>query len=222
MFSISEISQKISGNITRELDLDEDKKAVINYGIFALIQIMLSIVSVIVFGAIFNVVVEALIISFVTSILRKSSGGVHASSPRVCIVIGTFTSVGMAKISKAIKLNFNFIFFSGIMIFIISYYLVYKLAPVDSLSKPIKKIEKRKKLKKNSLIILTIYLIIVTISAIMFIRLKNYNSIIYIDCIYLGVIWQVFSLTQYGHSILSNIDRMISFILNWIERRCKQ
>ena len=71
MFSISEISQKISGNITRELDLDEDKKAVINYGIFALIQIMLSIVSVIVFGAIFNVVVEALIISFVTSILRK-------------------------------------------------------------------------------------------------------------------------------------------------------
>ena len=43
MFSVEDISNKISNGITRELDLDEDKKAVVNYGIFAILHTALSV-----------------------------------------------------------------------------------------------------------------------------------------------------------------------------------
>ena len=40
MFKIENICEKISNNIAQELNLDDDKKSVINYGIFAFIQMM--------------------------------------------------------------------------------------------------------------------------------------------------------------------------------------
>ena len=68
---IEEVCRNISDYIAIELNLDEEKKSVINYGIFAFIHMIICIVLVAFFGAIFNVFLEALIISFTTSILRK-------------------------------------------------------------------------------------------------------------------------------------------------------
>ena len=112
MFKIENICEKISCYIAQELNLDDDKKSVINYGIFAFIQMIICIALVIIFGFIFNVIIEALIISFTISILRKSSGGVHASSPERCAVIGTVSSVSMALISKYINVSFSFFTYS--------------------------------------------------------------------------------------------------------------
>ena len=56
--------------------------------------------------------------------------------------------------------NLKLIIILGVVIFIWSYYIIYKLAPVDSASKPIVKEEKRKRMKKGSIILLSVYLII--------------------------------------------------------------
>ena len=88
MLNIESICEKISNNIAQELNLDYDKKSVIN-------------------------------------ILRKRSGGGHASSPRSCAILGTIVSVGMALISKHIDVNLIFIILVGNVIFIWSYYIVY-------------------------------------------------------------------------------------------------
>ena len=156
MVKIEKICENISDYISRELNFNEDKKSVINYGIFAFIHMMICILLVMIVGFIFNVMVEALIISFTTSILRKSSGGVHANSPEKCAVIGTISSVGLALIVKNCNLNYIMNIFIGSIIFMFSYYIIYKLAPVDSVSKPIKNIKKIRKLKRAS-IITTIY-----------------------------------------------------------------
>lgn len=202
MFKIENICKKISSYIAQELNLDDDKKSVINYGIFAFIQMGICIALVIIFGFIFNVTIEAIIVSFTISILRKSSGGVHAHSPERCAVIGTVTSVGMALISKYINVSFSFFILVGSIIFIWSYYIVYKLAPVDSIAKPIKSIEKRKRLKKSSIMILSFYLIVVVINILCYLVIKNYSLLTYSLCIYMGLLWQVFSLTKGGHLIL--------------------
>jgi len=202
MFKIQNICEKISSNIAQELSLDDDKKSVINYGIFAFIQMMICIVLVIIFGTVFNVVIEALIISFTISILRKSSGGVHASCPGRCAIIGTIASVGMGLISKHINVSFSLVILIGSIIFIWSYYIVYKLAPVDSIAKPIKNIEKRNRLKKSSIVILSAYLIIVVINNLYFYFMKNSTVLVYSLCIYMGLLWQVFSLTKYGYLVM--------------------
>ncbi|MBN1035145.1 accessory regulator AgrB [Clostridium botulinum] len=206
MFKVEGICKKISDYIAEELNFDDDKKSVINYGIFAFVQMVICIALVIIFGVIFNVTIEALIISFTVSILRKSSGGVHASSPERCAVIGTVTSVGMALMAKNINYSFSFVILFGIIVFVWSYYILYKLAPVDSIVKPIKNIKKRRRLRKSSIITLSVYLIIVIINILSYLSINNFVLLTYSLCIYMGLLWQVFSLTKSGHLILGKLN----------------
>lgn len=206
MLRIEKVCEKLSSDIAKELNLDDDKKSVINYGIFSFVQMGFSVLLVMIVGAIFNVFVESLITSFTTSILRKSSGGAHASSPIKCAIIGTISSVGMGLISKYYIINININILIGIITFIGAYCILYKLAPVDSIAKPIKNIEKRKRLKKHSIMILSVYLILVIINFAYYF-LKNSNVLVYSSCIYMGVLLQVFSLTKIGHLLLGKLDK---------------
>lgn len=209
MFKVENICKRFSGYIAQELNLDEDKKAVINYGIFAFTQIMLCILLVIIFGSVFNVIIESLIISFVSSILRKSSGGAHSSSAEKCAVIGTVMTVIMAVIAKEINMTFFLNLIAGFIVYICSYYIIYKLAPVDSIAKPIKSVVKRKKLRKISFITVSIYLMITLINTLLYLLTEKYLFLKYCTCIYMGIGWQVFSLTKSGHLVLGKIDDLI-------------
>ena len=103
---MEKLSNNIANKVASELTLDENNREVIAYGTFALIQMLLSITLVFLFGLLFHVAFEALIISFTGSILRKYSGGVHASSPGICTFIGTIVCVGQAVlISLLIELS---------------------------------------------------------------------------------------------------------------------
>ena len=98
MIDIGELSNKIATKIVVETDGDEERKSVIEYGIFAMIQTGIAIICTVIFGLLFNVLVEALIVSFSISILRKCSGGVHATSPTRCTVIGTIICLSLIHI----------------------------------------------------------------------------------------------------------------------------
>ena len=208
MYNIEQFCKNISNNIGDELDFNEEKKAVINYGLFAVVQIMISVILVLFFGVIFKVVEESMIILLVISILRQSSGGVHASSPSTCTLIGTILSVGMAWVINYINFNFTFIILVSIVIFIWAYYILYKLAPVDSPAKPIRTEAKRKRLKKSSILILSVYMLIVMGNSIGYYFTKNNNLLAYTGCIHVGVLWQVFSLTKTGHLVLGKLDAL--------------
>lgn len=205
MLKIENICEKVSNYIAKELDFDDDKKSVINYGIFAFIQMGICIALVIAFGLIFNVTIEALIVSFTISILRKSSGGVHSKSPERCAIIGTASSVGMALICKYMNVTLSTVILSGGIIFIWAYCIVYKLAPVDSVAKPIKSIQRRNKFKKVSIKILSTYLIIIISNILCYMYLEKFRLLTYSLCIYMGILWQVFSLTKSGHFILGKL-----------------
>ena len=71
MFNAEMLSKKIAFKIANELNLDNDNKEVISYGIFAIVQMVYNILLVILFGAIFNVVIEALIVSFIISYFKE-------------------------------------------------------------------------------------------------------------------------------------------------------
>jgi accessory gene regulator B len=206
------ISEKIAQKIAYELKLDKDKTEVIAYGAFAFFQIIFSLILVIIFGIIFGVLIEALILSFSLSILRKSSGGVHASNPNICLIIGTVVTIGMAIIIVHIGSSFNFIsaIALGGLCFIWSYYIMLKYAPVDSKAKPINKKEKRESLKKKSIMVLTSYLVIVVAMLTGYYLTSNNSYLIYALCIYGGFTWQAFNLTIIGHKIMNKIDRLLS------------
>ena len=221
MLNIDSLSKGIANKIGIELNFDKDQVEVIAYGTFVFFQTLFSIIITIVFGFMFSVTKEALIVSFIGSIFRKSSGGVHASSPGRCTTIGTAVCVGAGILVKFMLIqisSLNIIIILGILAFTWSYYITYKLAPVDSSSKPIKKQENINRLKKKSIIILSVYLMIVLIILAIYVKTREKNLITYILCIYAGMAWQVFTLTRKGHLVVHKIDIFLSNIFKFLRR----
>lgn len=206
MYNIKKISENVAGNLKKELNLEEEKYEVIEYGLFAFIHMAASILFVVIFGAIFGVLLEALLISFTIAIFRRSSGGAHASTDLSCAIIGVIISVIPAIVLLNINITIkNAIIFSGI-VFLVSFLLVYKLAPVDSPNKPIKSEKKIKRLKRGSLITLGIYMVLFIINILLSIKMNAINFKIYALCISFGVLWQSFTLTKLGHIVLNLMD----------------
>lgn len=199
-----------------ELSLNKDKKDVVAYGMFTLLQTALSILLVIFLGIIFKCAIEALIISFTTSILRKYSGGVHASTPERCIILGVILCLSKALIVVHLiypSTRLDVLITLGIVTLIYLYYVVIKLAPVDSLKKPIRTVEKRKRMKKYSIATLNMYVIISLVLSLIYMHTGYSKLVIYILCIYIGTAWQVFTLTNKGELIFSKIDKIINKVL---------
>lgn len=216
MFNMESLTNNIADKIALELGLDSDRKEVIAYGIFALLQTILSIVFIIVFGVIFRVWAEALIVSLAASILRKYSGGIHATSPVICTIVGTIIMIVIALLISFViiqKINLMIIILLGVITFAYSYYLIYKLAPVDSAAKPIKTQKKRERMRKGSVLVLNIYMIIVVLNIIMYISTAEKMFLTFSLCIYGGTVWQAFTLTSAGHLIFSKIDAFLNHIL---------
>lgn len=218
---MEKISDRIADKIALELKYDNNKKEIIAYGTFALLHTFISVFLTIVFGYLFGVVIEAIIISFTVSILRKYSGGVHASSSSNCTIIGLIICIGQASIISLIadlKIEFNIVLISLLMTFVWTCYIIYKLAPVDSPAKPIKREEKRKRMKKRSLITLIIYFIIVVFIMILYLKFKKRKFLTYTLCIGGGVLWQSFTLTKEGHLVLSKMDSFFNYIIKKVRK----
>ncbi|MCT4594545.1 MAG: accessory gene regulator B family protein [Anaeromicrobium sp.] len=201
---IHKLSNHISEKIENELNHDNDQREVIKYGVFVSMQILYSILVSIIIGLVCGTLKEILIISFTASILRRYSGGVHATSLNRCVVIGNFIFGVMALGVKYIYLSNHISLYLIGGIFLYGYYVIFKYVPVDTESKRIKNDIKRKKLRNKSLVLLSIYLII----TMLFIK-DNVSM-----AIAMGIFYQIFTLTKLGNVTLSKLDNILSNIIN--------
>lgn len=215
MFNLDSITKNITKNLEKQLELNQDETSVVQYGLYAFFQMSLSIVLVAIVGLVFDVAIEALIISFSISIFRKYSGGVHATTSINCLIIGVIVSVLPTVIISKIPININYLILIGIVVFISSIFITYRLAPVDSCNKPIRKKEKIERLKKGSVIILISYIMLVLFNILIYYYSKNEIFLVYCRCIYIGVVWQVFTLTKLGHIFITIIDSLLIKVLTW-------
>lgn len=213
MISIQSLCENISDKIAKELDIETDQKAVINYGLFAMIQTSIAILIEIILGIMLGVLIPTLIISLIAVILRKYSGGSHAQTPEGCVFIGTVISVGGALGVSWIPWSVVTIIVLGVIIFSTSYYFIWRLAPVDSAAKPIRREEKKKLLKKRSIFILSIYLVTVIVSLLLYLTNSDENLLLYIASVYVGIGWQTFTLTDTGHLAMKKMDLLFNKII---------
>lgn len=213
---IEKIASLISENVSRELGYDEEKKAVVQYGTYALIQTLISIFTVFIVGLILGVALEALVFLFTVSILRKYSGGAHSDSSNICTMLGIIMS-SLAGLLVNLKLlnniNINWIIGFIVVIFGMAYYIILKYAPVDTPNKRIKTDKKRKRMLNESLKILTIYLFIVLCGAIVYYNFNLGIAKSIIMSLLFGVIWQCITLTSMGELLLNSLDSFIHKLL---------
>lgn len=158
---------------------------------------------------------EALTFSISASILRKYSGGVHASSPSRCVIIGTFSAALAGILINNIFYTINSITVAVISgaIIIFAFTTVLKNAPVDSIKKPIKNIEIRKQFKRKSIFVIFIFSFIIII---LFILNEKFSELYYIkliESIGVGVLWQTITLTKNGINFLNKVDSALKYII---------
>ncbi len=210
------IAVKIGNNAKLLLNVDEDKEQIIIYGAICLFQIIFAFLWIIIAGLIFGVLYEALVFSVTISILRKYSGGVHASSPSRCIILGTALAVvaGILIDNIFYKLNMSSVILMSIVFIVFAFIIVAKNAPVDSIKKPITDIKIKKQFKKKSIIVILLFSFIIIIS---FILSKKYSEIYYIkliESISLGILWQIITLTKIGISLINKGDFVLRYIID--------
>ncbi|ABR35303.1 accessory gene regulator ArgB-like protein [Clostridium beijerinckii] len=209
------IATKIGNNAKLFLNVNEEQEQIIVYGAINLFQMLFAILWVIIAGLLFGVFYEALIFSISASILRKYSGGVHASSPSRCVIIGTFSAVLAGILINNIFYSINSInvaVISGAII-IFAFITVFRNAPVDSIKKPIKNIETRKQFKRKSIFTIFIFSFIIII---LFMLNEKFSELYYIkliESISVGVLWQTITLTKNGINFLNKVDSALKYII---------
>ena len=116
-------------------------------------------------------------------------------------------------------INLRLVIFLGLISFSWSFYIIYKLSPVDSAAKPIKTQKKKELMRKTSILILCAYVVIVLLIIVMYLNSYNTRLLTFSLCIYGGIIWQSFTLTRVGHVTVWKIDAFFNKILTFIRRR---
>lgn len=204
---IEKISYNISNNIGSKSNKTKEEIEIMNYGLFMWLHTVVAFLLTILVGIIIGKVIEVVIITIVASSLKKFSGGVHATSPNRCIIIGIMTTLIFTYISVLLNKygNYNFIYIFSIISIISCYYIFYKEAPVGTKNKPLKKDSTRKKLRKRLFKRLNIYILIIILLFIFRVTgFFNYGIAMY--CIVLGIILQAIAITKLGETIILKLD----------------
>lgn len=214
MGGIEKISLNLSTRLGNKLDKGEEEKAILNYGLFIIMHTFIGIIITLLVGLITGMLIEILLITITSALFKRYTGGVHASTPEICLIIGVILSLILSILCRFIVINIdiNKIVFAGMIIIAFSYYMIYYNCPVSSKNKPLKNEKTRKKLKKKAFILLNIYTILLIMLYIIYYILKISIVKSIITSFILGIFFQMSSLTNIGSKTINLLDKVFAFL----------
>ena len=159
MAIIDKVSLNLSTKLGEKLNKSNEEIDVLNYGLFIFIHTLLGIILTIVTGLLTGMFIEIIVISITSSWFKRYTGGVHASSPERCLLIGLLLSLILSILTKYIVKVFdiNTVMVISLLILAYCYYTLYRKCPVPSKNKPLKKENTRKKLRKKAFNLINMY-----------------------------------------------------------------
>ena len=205
----------IAEKIAVEMNYDEDKKAVIDYGLTAIFQMTTIFAVISIIGILFGFWYESIVIFLGVGIIRKSTGGAHSQTMKGCLVISVLSITilsTMARYFFALPFSKYVNFGISIFVFIFCFIIFYIRVPVDSPNKPIVRPEKIRKLRRQSFLILTLFFLL----SIVFIILATWYNRFYSIAmsIRLSMLWQLFTLTRIGAQFIGKVDSRFKVIID--------
>jgi accessory gene regulator B len=208
------LARNIAEKITLELNYDENKKAVIAYGLTAIFQMITIFALISIIGVTFDFWYESIIIFLGVGIIRKSTGGAHSLTMYGCIVISILSITVLSALSRYLlgfPVNTAVNFSISFLVYIVCFHVFYHRVPVDSPNKPIAKGEKIKRLRRQSFLILTIFFFLSIATIILSTQHNRFYSIAV--SIRLTMLWQLFTLTEIGGRFFNKVDSRFNGII---------
>ena len=200
------LAKKIAASIGTSLGYDEEKVAVVAYGLIGILQFLSIFILTALFGLIFSCCIEAVIVFLSVGFLRRFTGGAHSSGIYSCLVYSVFfvCSISAAARYALPLLPFEVICVFCAAIFLFGYIIIALKAPVAPPNKPCRTEEKRKRLRKWSFIVISAFALVIAASLVF----KNVNIRLYSAglALALSTLWQVIMMTKPGHKFISFFD----------------
>lgn len=133
---ITSVSRKIAQYMYNQNDEKKTSIEVYRYGVEVLLSIFINTVLILSIGWILNIFIEIAIFMLAFGLLRVLAGGYHAASHFSCFLIYISTAVPTILLISHFEMQlFQQLLFIGLLC-LVSLFLVYKFAPVDSINRP--------------------------------------------------------------------------------------
>lgn len=186
------VEKKLIDGLKSELNLSEDKLEIVTFGYRLFIYSFLGYSIIILVALLFGTLRATLTAAITASIFRIFSGGAHASTQKRCTIIGAiiFNLIGLAATIcyNNISLHLiNLLFWITAIVALVTFILY---APADTPGKPITTKVQRDKLKKISILLLLIWIVL---SKFIFKGVTNTYKLYFLSST-LGLAWQSVSL----------------------------
>ena len=211
---MEQLASKLAIKIAEKIELDQEKKSVVAYGLVGILQITTLFILITVLGIITGTFYESFIIFFSVGFMRKSTGGAHSKSMWGCNAVSVLSILFLALLSRyvfvmSITKEVNIAI--TIAVFAAGLFVFFAKVPVDSPNKPIKSKDKIKRLRKESYMKLLLLFAVTLLS----IHYAESSSRLYSVSVSLRValLWQMFTLIDLGASFLQKADMTISRFL---------
>ena len=140
--------------IKKNGNYDEDKLAIIRYGLEGLYLTISKIVVIFLLAYILNILKEVIIFLLIYNVIRTTSFGLHATKSWICLLSSTLIFICFPFVCKYIYLTNNIRVILGLILTL----FIYKNSPADTHKRPIVNPKRRLFFKYTSTFIAIIFI----------------------------------------------------------------
>ena len=205
------LAKKMAQSIGKNLGKTEEEIAVIAYGLIGILQFSTIFVLSSIIGLIFGFWLETAIVFLSVGFLRRLTGGAHSSGIYSCLVYSVFFVCGISAISYYLLAQLAWQINLGLLVavYLFGYVTVALKAPVTPPNKPCRSEQKRKRLRRGSFIVLTLFLVASLVCVVLGWKWNARCYSIGLSLV-LSTLWQITMMTAVGKGFVELIDGLFA------------
>ena len=204
---MEKLARAIAAAVGKNLGKSEEEIAVIAYGLIGILQFLAILIISLTIGIIFDFWAEVLTIFLSVGFLRRLTGGAHSRGLYNCLVYSVVFVCGFSALCRYYLqyISPHSVYFPCALIYLFGYVTIALKAPVAPPNKPCRTEAKRRRLRRGSFIVLTVFL---AIDALLLVFGMRWHCRLYTVGLSLAVsvLWQIFMMTKLGHGLIFLID----------------
>lgn len=207
MLTIHNITMKTGNYLARELELDRQKEIKIIYGMELLLTALIKSVIIMTLAFVLGIFRETVVLVLTAGFFRLVSGGEHCQAFYRCLTGGALVFLALGFLTKNLnhEITYQTMLITILTVFPLITAAILKYAPGDTANKPINHEKEKARLRRMSLVVEAICLILVVV----FLNTEMLKWLVLPVVVGLG--WQTFTITPLGYGFIKGVDYILSF-----------
>lgn len=203
-------AKKMAEAIGKSTQKSAEEIAVIAYGLIGIFQFTTIFLLSSAVGLIFGFWLEVLTVFLSVGFLRRLTGGAHSTGIYSCLVYSVFFVCAISALARFLmpRLPWQVNLILCALIFLFGYVTVALKAPVTPPNKPCRTEKKRRRLRRGSFLVLSLFMLAVGLAFWGSTKAPRLYSIGI--ALALSTLWQILMMTRVGHGFVSFIDGLFS------------